>query len=151
MTEQHHYRIQLEGTGVKTGQLSAPADDLADLAVASPPEFGGPGRTWSPEHLFVAALSSCLMTTFRAIAAGSLLEVVSYHDEATGELVRAQDGMYRIESVVLRPRVVIADPTKLERAHRLLEKAERACLISRSVSCTVTMEPTVTAATPVLH
>jgi peroxiredoxin-like protein len=151
MTELHHYRIHLEGTGNKTGHLTAPADELAGLPVASPPEFGGPGRTWSPEHLFVAALSSCLMTTFRAIASGSLLEVVSYEDEATGELVRATDGMYRIETVVLRPQVVIADPTKLERAHRLLEKAERACLISRSVSCTVTMEPRIVAvtATPV--
>lgn len=39
-----------------------------------PPEFGGPERTWSPEHLFVAAVSSCLMTTFRAIAEMSELE-----------------------------------------------------------------------------
>jgi hypothetical protein len=59
-----------------------------------------------------------------------------------GRLDRAGD----IDSVV-----VVAGPTKLERAHRLLEKAERACLISRSVSCTVTMEPRIVAvaATPV--
>lgn len=143
MITTHDYEVRLVGTGEKTGFLVAPSDGLPQLDVASPPEFGGRGEVWSPEHLFVASLSSCLMTTFRSIAANSKLEVLEYADEAVGHLVRADDGMYVIESVVLRPRVVIDDPTKTDRALRLLAKAERACLISRSVSCEITMEPSV--------
>jgi organic hydroperoxide reductase OsmC/OhrA len=85
------------------------------------------------------------MTTFQAIAAMSGVEVVSYSDRATGRLHRGDDRLYRMESVTLRPTVVIADETKVDRTLRLLNKAESVCLISRSVDSTISLEPTVTA------
>jgi peroxiredoxin-like protein len=141
MIDTHEYPLRLEGMGPKEGVLTS-TDDLPRLDVASPPEFGGPGRTWSPEHLFVAALSSCLMTTFRAIATMSNLDVVDYSDDAVGHLVR-EESLYRIASVTLRPRIVITDAEKVEKATRLVEKAERACLISRSVNAEILVEPTI--------
>jgi peroxiredoxin-like protein len=141
MIDTHEYPLRLEGMGPKEGVLTS-TDDLPKLDVASPPEFGGPGRTWSPEHLFVAALSSCLMTTFRAIATMSNLDVVDYSDDAVGHLVR-EESLYRIASVTLRPRIVITDAEKVEKATRLVEKAERACLISRSVNAEIVVEPTI--------
>ena len=141
MIDSHDYPVHLDGTGPKTAFLTS-EDDLPKLEVASPPEFGGPARTWSPEHLFVAAVSSCLMTTFRTVAALSNLDVVDYSDDAVGHLVR-EGSLYRIERVTLRPRVVIADPEKVDKALRLLDKAEHACLVSRSVSAEIILEPKV--------
>lgn len=143
MIESHDYRLHLDGGTDGTGRMTAPGDDLPALDVAAPPEFGGQGSIWSPEHLFVASVSSCLMTTFRAIADASSLEFVDYSDDPSGHLVRDENRLYRMESVTLRPRVVITDPDKVDKAHRILDKAERACLISRSLEATVQMEPTV--------
>ncbi len=143
MIESHDYVLHIEGTGPKTGIISADEDGLPALHVASPPEFGGPEAVWSPEHLFVAAVSSCLMTTFRTIADLSKLDVVSYSDDPVGHLIRDENGLYRIESVTLRPQVSITDPEKTDRALRLIEKAERACLVSRSVSAEIHLDPTV--------
>jgi organic hydroperoxide reductase OsmC/OhrA len=143
MTESHDYSVDITNTGLKTGTLSSTDDALAALEVASPPQFGGPAGVWSPEHLYVAALSSCLMTTFRSIAENSGLTVLAYSDHATGHLRRGEDRMFAFDSVILRPRVVIADPTKTERTVRLLHKAETACLVSRSVASEVVLEPTV--------
>lgn len=148
MIESHDYVLHIEGTGPKTGIMTADEDGLPALHVSSPPEFGGPEAIWSPEHLFVAAVSSCLMTTFRSIAELSKLDVVAYSDDPVGHLIRDESRMYRIESVTLRPRVTIADPEKVDRALRLLEKAERACLVSRSVSAEIRMEPTVDVVEP---
>ncbi len=144
MIEAHDYQLTLEGTGPKTGVLRS--EGLPALDVASPPEFGGPDGVWSPEHLFVAAVSSCLMTTFHAIAGIARLEVLEYSDAATGHLKRGEDRRYRIEKVTLRPRVVIADPDQVDKAYKLLEKAEEACLISRSVNSEIVMESTVVVA-----
>ena len=141
--QEHDYTVNVTGTGPKTGTIGSPEDELPDLEVASPPEFGGPGRAWSPEHLFVASVATCLMTTFRAIAAASNLEVVDYSDDASGKLVFDRDRLYRIESITLKPHVVVSDRTMVEKAKHLLEKAERACLISRSVNSRVAMEATV--------
>ena len=137
MIDSHDYSLQVEGTGAKTGMLTS-TDGLPPLEVASPPEFGGPEGRWSPEHLLVAAVAGCLMTTFRAVAEMSNLEVVDYSDDATAHLIRDEGG-YRIDVITLRPKVVIADPEKVAKAHRLLEKAERACLISRSINAEVRM------------
>ena len=144
MIEAHDYELTLEGTGPKTGVLHNPG--LPDLDVASPPEFGGPEGVWSPEHLFVASVSSCLMTTFRAIAEIARLEVLEYSDSATGHLKRGGDRRYRMEKVTLRPRVVIANPDQTGKAYKLLEKADEVCLISRSVNSQIVVEPTVVVA-----
>lgn len=143
MIDAHDYHVEIVGSGEKTGWLTATADALPELEVASPPEFGGPDGVWSPEHLFVASLSACLMTTFRSIAARSGVDVFDYMDEAVGHLKRGDDRLYSIESVVLRPTIVISPESKLDRAERLIRKAEKACLISRSVSSQVILQPRV--------
>lgn len=144
MIESHDYRIQLSSTGLKTGMLASSEDGLDPLEVSSPPEFGGPAGIWSPEHLFVASLTSCLMTTFRAMADASNIDVVDYRDDATGHLVRDETRKYLFDEVTLRPHVVVADPSHIDRTLRLLEKAESVCLISRSVASSIKLEPQVT-------
>jgi organic hydroperoxide reductase OsmC/OhrA len=140
--ELHTYDIDIVGFGPKTGRLGS-AQGLPELLVASPPEFGGPIGVWSPEHLFVASVAACLMTTFRSIAEMSGLEVVAYSDSASGTLVRGDDRLYKMTEITLRPRVEIADPAMADRALRLLAKAEKVCLISRSIASEVHIEPSV--------
>jgi len=143
MIESHDYEVELVSTGPKAGVLDATADGLPSIDVAAPPEFGGPAGVWSPEHLFVAALAACLMTTFRAIADASGLDVLEYKDESSGHLQRGDDRRYSFDVVTLRPRVLINDESKIERTLRLLHKAEEACLVSRSVLSQIVLEPTV--------
>ncbi|MEA1903619.1 MAG: OsmC family protein [Actinomycetota bacterium] len=143
LIESAEYPIEIQATGPKTGKLASSSDSLPEVEVASPPEFGGPEAVWSPEHLFVASVSSCLMTTFQAIAANSGLTFLDYSDRATGYLKRGDDRLYRIESITLRPSVVIEDESKVDRTLRLLTKAEAVCLISRSIDTTIELEPEV--------
>ena len=140
MIESHDYEIQIVSTGVRSGVLDSEEDRLPSLYVASPPEFGGPEGVWSPEHLFIASVSSCLMTTFRAMADLSKLEIVEYTDNAIGHLQRGEDRLYSIDSITLRPKVVIASDDDLDRAGKLLKKAEEVCLISRSAKSEITMD-----------
>ena len=47
--------------------------------------------------------------------------------------------------ITIRPRLVVTHSKDLERAGRLLEKAEKQCLISNSIKAVVHLEPQVTA------
>jgi len=106
---------------------------------SAPPEFQGEPGLWTPEHLLVASVATCFLATFRAIAENSKLQVARLEVEAEG-LLEKQEGGFRFTQVVVRPKLAIAEAADEERAQRLLEKAERACLISRSLSCHMEMQ-----------
>ena len=134
----YYYETEVEWTNQRMGELEAPG--LATLQVASPPEFQGHEGVWTPEHYFVASVNSCFMTTFLAIANLSKLEFTSFDSKATGKLDKVEGAGYQMIEIVLRPKLIIRYAKDLERAHRLLEKAEKNCLISNSIKTQVRLE-----------
>ncbi len=145
--EPHFYNVQIQWSNDRKGVMCSPelsnSSDQRNgcIEVATPPEFpkGIPG-IWSPEHLFTAAVSSCLMTTFLSIAENSKLEFTSFHCNSKGKLDQV-DGKYLMTEVILEPTVTIPHEKDRERAERVLSKAEAACLISNSIKSKVTMLP----------
>jgi organic hydroperoxide reductase OsmC/OhrA len=83
------------------------------------------------------------------MAARSDVDVLDYTAEALGRLRRGEDGLYSIETVVLRPSIVISSGSRLDRAQRLIEKAEEVCLIGRSIRSEVILEAEIMQALPV--
>lgn len=122
-------------------ELNSPAGSC--IEVATPPEFPkGMPDIWSPEHLFTAAVSSCLMTTFLAIAENSRLAFKSFSCSSKGKLEQV-DGKFLMTEIILEPVVTIADEADREKALRVLQKSEAACLISNSIKSEVKMIPTI--------
>lgn len=147
--DKHNYNVNLNWTEGRKGQICSPelknneSNKANCIEVATPPEFpGGVPNIWSPEHLFTAAISSCLMTTFLAIAEFSKLDFVSFKCEAKGVLEKIE-GKFVMSEVLLFPEVVITDESKRDRTERVVEKAEKACLISNSVNSKITMKITI--------
>jgi len=134
----YFYEAQVEWTGKRTGELRAP--NLPGVRVAPPPEFQGEGGTWTPEHLYVASVNACFMITFLAIAGLSKLEVLSFRAAARGKLEKV-DGLYQVTEIVIRPQVAVRSNRDLERASRILEKAEKNCFISNSIKTAIRVEP----------
>jgi len=140
METAHFYEVNINWENGRKGLMSSPILN-ENIEVATPPEFtnGIPG-IWSPEHLLVAAVNSCLMTTFLAIAENSKLCFTDFQCNANGKLEKA-DGKYMITEISLHPLVTITDEREKERAERILQKAEAACLITNSVKSKVVMQP----------
>lgn len=44
---------------------------MPTIKSAAPPQFGGNGERWSPGALLAAAVASCFILTFRAVARAS--------------------------------------------------------------------------------
>lgn len=106
-------------------------------ASANPVYLGSPGPV-DPEEAFVAALSSCHMLTFLAIAARRRLVVDAYDDHAVGVMAKNADGRLAITQVTLHPKIVWSgaepDAEALERMHH---RAHRECFIANSVTTEV--------------
>ena len=136
----HFYDVNVQWIADRKGIINSSV--LTDkIEVATPPEFAkGMPNIWSPEHLLVAAVNSCLMTTFLAIAENSRLEFISFNAKAIGKL-ETVEGKYMISEIELLPTVVIANEADKEKAQRVLLKSEKACLISNSIKSTIIFKP----------
>lgn len=93
-----------------------------------------------PEEAFVAALSSCHMLFFLALAAKKKILIDQYVDNAVGYMEENAKGKMMMTRVELRPDVVFGDgesPARktLERLHHL---AHEECFIANSVLTEVT-------------
>ncbi|HCL83032.1 MAG TPA: osmotically inducible protein OsmC [Chitinophagaceae bacterium] len=140
MENTYHYNVNINWESERKGLMRSP-DLNSAIEVATPPEFPkGMAGIWSPEHLLVAAINSCLMTTFLAIAENSKFKFVNFESKADGKLEKV-DGKYMISEVVLIPKLTIHEEADREKAFRVLEKSEAACLISNSVKSKIIFQP----------
>jgi peroxiredoxin-like protein len=136
--DSHTYQVDLQWINDRIGEASSP--ELIDtIDIATPPQFPkGVEGVWSPEHFFTASVNGCYMTTFLAIAENSKLEFTSFHCTADGILEKV-DGKYLMTEIVLKPTLVIHNVKDLEKAERILQKSESACLISNSIKSKVSL------------
>ncbi len=106
-------------------------------------EYRGDADRVNPEEALVAALSSCHMLTFLAIASKRKLSLDSYSDDAMGFMEKNEAGRLAITRVTLRPKIVwtagvTVSDADLEKMHH---EAHEGCFIANSVTTKITVEP----------
>lgn len=143
MNDTHYYEVNLLWNHDSKGTLSSPI--LPDkIEVATPPEFpNGIKEIWTPEHLFVAAVNSCLMSTFLLVAANSKFEFISFECNAVGKIEKVE-GKFAVTEITLKPTLVIPSTQNEAKAKRVLEMSEKACAISNSIKTKINLEPIIT-------
>ena len=115
-----------------------PSNDQSLKASAAPKYLGSEDGV-DPEEAFVAALASCHMLTFLAIASMSGFVVDSYHDNASGRLAPDENKKMVMDLVTLQP-VVEFSGEKIpaaEEIERLHVKAHHECFLANSVKTEV--------------
>ncbi len=127
----HLYAVAARAAGDGPVLLSSPG--LEPLESAAPAEFGGPGDRWSPETLLVAAVADCFVLSFRATARAARFDWLGLCCDVEATLDRVE-GEIRFTKFVQR--VVLELPANADaaRGRKLLEKAERSCLITNSLA-----------------
>lgn len=106
------------------------------IQASSAPEYKGNAHFVNPEESLLAALSSCHMLTFLAIAHLKRLPVVSYVDEASAELGKNEAGKLAVTKMILNPKVVFAEGVEVtqETLEKIHEKAHANCFIANSLA-----------------
>ena len=113
-------------------------DGVEVPASATRAYLGNPQRV-DPEGALVAALSSCHMLTFLAVASYAGFVVDSYEDRAVGFIEKNAQGKLAMTRVELHPKIAFSgaktpSAADLERLH---DKAHRECFIANSVTTDV--------------
>jgi peroxiredoxin-like protein len=141
------FSVELESDGDRVAEIET--GEVGPLTVATPPEFrGGVHGEWSPEHLLVAATSSCYALTLASVAQRRELPLHAVAIESVGHVTRRADG--RFGFVVIELAVEITTTAGFEdNVRRAARAAESGCLIANALSVPVEIELTVRTATPV--
>jgi organic hydroperoxide reductase OsmC/OhrA len=126
----HIYRVSASGSA--NGAVAVATAGVPSLDTAPPPEFGGPGGSWSPETMLVGALADCFVLSFRAVARAARFDYASLECHVEGVLDK-QAGTVQFIEFRTRATLVIAPEGDAARARKLMETAEHLCLIANSL------------------
>lgn len=156
MSHKHTYRSRLSWQGStasgyesyeRTHRIELPPAS-GDLVLSADPAFRGCAELANPEQLLLAAVSSCQLLTFLALAARSRLEILAYQDDAEA-IMPEEPAPMRITRVTLRPRITVAAGTDVERVAHLVERGHEACFIANTLNAEVVVESVIEQATGV--
>lgn len=108
------------------------------LDMAIPPEFEGPGGTYSPEDLYALSLMNCYLATFKYIAEKSKLTYSEILGSAELFVDKGEEKSPWMEHVNIR--MELNGCENKERALGLMEKTKAHCMIINSVKTKVNFE-----------
>jgi peroxiredoxin-like protein len=133
--KQFLFEVNLNWQEKSKGILSA-IDVDGTIHVATPTEFGGEGKLWSPEHLFLSSISSCFMTTYLAFAKKLQFNISAFECNSIGQ-IEIVEGKYKFTLINVYPKILVADESLKEKANVALEKTHKYCLISNSINAAI--------------
>jgi organic hydroperoxide reductase OsmC/OhrA len=152
-TRSHHYEVNVLWTGNKGAGTSGymayeRSHDISSaqkvvIGGSSDPAFRGDGTRYNPEELLVASASACHMLSYLHLCAVNGVVVVSYEDQATGEMEEVIGGPGAFVQVDLHPMVTISAASDALRAEALHKEAHKNCFIANSLKVPVITHPMV--------
>lgn len=143
MPRTHSYTARFEWSGASAGPtvtydaysraytVAIPGKPL--LTASADPAYRGDAALHNPEDLLMAAVGGCHMLSYLAQCALKGIEVLAYHDDASGTMAIV-DRKMRFTEVTLRPHVTVAPGTDLALAQKLHVDANAGCFIANSVN-----------------
>ena len=106
------------------------------LNASSATEYGGSPNNLNPEQALAAAISSCHMMTFLALAAKMKWPVITYEDKAVAYLGKNSKGNMSVNKIELNPKITFQNNFSVsdEEMAKMPDRSHRYCFIANSLS-----------------
>jgi|SRR5690625_140696 len=138
---EHHFHLKAEWPGGRNSEGYIEAGNLQSK-VSIPLEMDGPGVGTNPDEMLLGAAATCYVITLAAMTERAKLPLEEMSLDSEG-VVDVTKGVITYKKIIHKPTVVLqkqaseADHKKLE---KLVEKAEKSCMISRALRGNVAIE-----------
>lgn len=146
MAEHHFYlKAHWPQSSKDSGNISS-GNLVTQISI--PSEMNGPGVGTNPDEMLLGAASTCYIITLAVMLEYKKLEKVDLTMESEGIVEVSAGGTPTYKKIIHRPVILLkADATDedVATAHKLAEKAEGSCMISRALkgNVEITTEATV--------
>ncbi|MDZ5784014.1 OsmC family protein [Marinococcus luteus] len=140
-----HFHLTANWPGGRNAVGSIDAGQLK-TNISIPEEMDGPGVGTNPDEMLLGAAATCYIITLGAMLERAELPVDSMAHTSEGR-VDVTNGVFTYKEIIHRPVITLeagASDKQMEKAQKLIEKAEAGCMISRALQGNVelTLEPT---------
>ncbi|TES90901.1 MAG: tRNA (N6-threonylcarbamoyladenosine(37)-N6)-methyltransferase TrmO [Candidatus Cloacimonadota bacterium] len=132
----YEYRTETEWKAGKEAILRSA--QKTDVCVGCPPEFGGKPVYWSPEHLLIASVEICIMTTFLDLLSKKKCCISSYKSKAVGK-AQLSGRIFKFTNIEIKPIIVTDENT--DKIKEFLYKAADKCMVSNTLNIEVVLKP----------
>tara|TARA_B100000029_G_C17566560_1_gene955256 strand:+ start:1087 stop:1536 length:450 start_codon:yes stop_codon:yes gene_type:complete len=111
-------------------------NDKILLNAGSTVDYGGSPNNLNPEQSLAAAMSSCHMMTFLALAAKVKWPVIKYDDRAIAYLGKNSKGKMCVNKIELNPKITFESNFSVsnEEMAKIHDRSHRYCFIANSLS-----------------
>lgn len=137
----HHFYLKADWPGGRNSAGYIEAGNL-QTKISIPPGMEGPGIGTNPDEMLLGAAATCYLITLAAMIERAALPLGEMSLESEG-IVDVTNGVITYKKIIHKPTVVL-DNHATEDAHRklkkLVEKAEKSCMISRALKGNVEIE-----------
>jgi organic hydroperoxide reductase OsmC/OhrA len=141
MEETHKFRVVAWWSSERTGIAKSDSAPNA-IQFTAPATFGGIEGRWTPEDLLLGSVASCYTTTFQAVAAYLKFDYKDLEVEVEGLVSKGNPG-FGFQTIVIRPKLTIADEAGRQDGVDVLRQAETLCLVSRALATAPKFDPKV--------
>jgi organic hydroperoxide reductase OsmC/OhrA len=142
MAAEFTYRVSAWWTSGRTG-LAKCESSPNTIHFSEAAELGGLQGRWTPEQLLLCALAGCFTTTFNDVARAAKFDYTDLEVEIEGSVRRSRTAGCNFTEILIRPRLTVPAENQCEAGLNLLRRAKSVCMISRAITVTQTLEPTV--------
>lgn len=116
------YTTRATATGGRSGR-STTSDGLLDVALAPPPEMGGPGGATNPEQLFAAGYAACFQSALAVVGRREKVDTAASLVSVDVTIGLIEGGGYGLAVAISATIPAVADET----ATKLVEAAHQIC------------------------
>lgn len=137
----HHFHLKADWPGGRN-EVGYIESDKLKTKISIPKEMEGPDVGTNPDEMLLGAAATCYIISLAAMIERAGLPMKEMDMQSEG-IVDVTDGVFTYKKIIHRPRVVLtaeAGERDLSKLNRLVEKAEKSCMISRAIQGNVELE-----------
>ncbi|NBJ68154.1 MULTISPECIES: OsmC family protein [Clostridia] len=131
---EHHFHLKAFWPGGRNSSGYIEAGNLT-TKISIPPEMDGPGIGTNPDEMLLGAAATCYIITLAAMIERAKLPLENMGLDSEG-IVDVTGGIFTYKKIIHRPRVALKEEATEEQKSqlkKLVEKAEKSCMISRAI------------------
>ncbi|MBC5635579.1 MULTISPECIES: OsmC family protein [Ornithinibacillus] len=138
---EHHFHLKADWPGGRNSEGYIDAGNLK-TKISIPTEMDGPGVGTNPDEMLLGAAATCYIITLAAMMERANLPLKEMALESEG-IVDVTNGVFTYKKIIHRPTVSLtsqASEKDYEVLEKLIQKAEKSCMISRAIQGNVDLE-----------